>query len=85
MRALRNRDGLTLGSGLTIGLLLSYRPWIIFAAGVLVGMLIPSVRRLGSLAVHALSSWARLVYARRKGQLAKAEQGAWAQHDEVPF
>jgi|GEM_PF-4559611 hypothetical protein len=39
--------GHSLATGVLVGLLVSYRPWLVFAAGVLVGILVVAVRNSG--------------------------------------
>lgn len=66
MRLLHHKETTTLGAGVAIGLLLSMRPWLVFAAGVACGLLLVGGWRLGQQLLGAWQAWGRDSRRRRR-------------------
>lgn len=56
---MRWHHGHSLATGALVGLLVSYRPWLVFAAGVLVGILVVVIRNSGRRLLAAVERHAR--------------------------
>lgn len=86
MRALRNRDALGLGAGVTIGVLLSEQLWLVFVLGLGCGLLLAGGLQLGRRLLSAFEAWQQTSRRpRRTPKWLRDADPPRGQSEEVPF
>jgi uncharacterized membrane protein YedE/YeeE len=89
-RLLRSQGGMGVGAGLTIGVLLSERLWLVFVLGLAAGVLLTGLARAWRDLLAAFSLWKRQARA-REAVIQTTPQPTYrvprrpAQDDTIPF